>query len=330
MHKTDLKLFTATIIILTLIITAAGCNKSAKDNNKPVVINSYSFTVDGAEIIPADILQVEPGSIVAIEVSYTDPDAGDDPDPGWYSFAWAVKRDGLVSELLNANEFFIVYNENPCVWVAPDTPGKYTFDVIIGDRYSSPSVGHVSVLVDTNKQPVISEVNVSNISPYINEEITITVEASDPDGNYPLEWDWQVTGGYFSFKGEGEARWLSPIAGSFQLTVMVTDQDGGNTSTTIPIQALENHDPIIQSWDLDPGNPVAPDTLVLITLIVSDPDGDTLTYNWQADKGAFNSVDQNVAQWRAPSEAGNCIITVDVEDDKGGSASVEIVIIVTE
>ena len=186
MYRTDYGRAAATILLILLAVFNSGCNKTAKDTNKPVIINSFSFIVDGTEVIPADILQVEPGSIVAIEVIFTDPDAGEDPDPGWYSFAWAVERDGLTSELLDANDFFIVYIENPCVWVAPDVPGKYTFDVIVGDRYGSPEVGHVSVLVDSNKQPVISELQVSNTSPYVNEEITITVEATDPDGNYPL------------------------------------------------------------------------------------------------------------------------------------------------
>ncbi|MCX6645434.1 MAG: hypothetical protein NTY09_03625 [bacterium] len=328
MFTCDFRRIAIVILMAAFVALSLGCNKTAKETNKPVVINSFSFTVDGVSVVPADILQVEPGSIVAIEVSYTDPDAGENPDPGWYTFAWAVKRDGLTTEILNANEFFIVYNENPCVWVAPVVTGKYTFDIIVGDHYGSPSVGHVSVLVDSNKQPVISDLEISSTQPYINEEITITATADDPDGNTPLEWTWQATGGYFSHKGDGEAKWISPVAGDFQLTIIVTDQKGGSTSQTVPIKVLENHAPVIQSWILDTDNPVPPDTLVKITLTVNDPDGDALTYNWSSDQGAFNSINQNVANWHAPSDPATCTITCEVNDGKGGSDSIDIIIVV--
>jgi hypothetical protein len=328
MFTCDFRHIALIISMAALVALLPGCNKSAKDTNKPVVINSFSYTIDGASVTPSDILQVEPGSIVAISVDYSDPDAGDNPDPGWYTFVWAVKRDGLTTEVLNANDFFIVYTENPCVWVAPVIMGKYTFDVIVGDHYGSPSVGHVSVLVDSNKQPVISDLQISSTTPYVNEEVMISATAQDPDGNTPLEWTWQATGGYFSHRGEGEARWICPVAGDFQLTVVVTDQKGGSASQTIPVNVHENHDPVIQSWVLDTGNPVTPNTLVKITLTANDPDGDSLTYNWSADNGAFNSINKNIADWRAPSGDANCTITCIVDDGRGGTASVDIPIIV--
>jgi len=314
--------------IAVLLIT--GCNKTAEDTNKPVIIQSFKFTVDGDPVTPSGTLQIEPGSVMTIEVVYTDPDAGADEDPGNYSYMWAVERIGSTTAIFNPNEFFIVFNENPCIWTGPDVTGFYRFLVEVRDRYGTPTQQTVVVEVNDNKQPLISELNVSNASPYVNEEVTITVEASDPDGNLPLEWDWQATGGYFVSEGEGEAVWLSPSSGEYTITVSITDQVGGNVSRSVPIIVQANHDPVIEGFDLDPGNSVKYEEQVTITITADDIDGDPLEYNWSSDKGMFSSVNKNVAVWRAPMETVSAVISCTVEDNKGGSDSVDIVINVTE
>jgi len=313
--------------VLTLLV--ASCDKTAENTNRPVIIQGFDFTVDGTAAVPAGTLQMEPGSVLTIKVTYTDPDAGENPDQAWYSFTWAVERVGGGTGTFNPNDFFIVLNENPCIWTAPSVTGFYRFLVEVRDYYGTPSQETVVVEVNANKQPVITGLEISNNSPFVNEEITITVEANDPDGNLPIEYEWQANGGYFTSEGEGEAKWLSPAPGSFQITLIVSDQAGGNVSRIVPIIVQENHAPVVQGWDLDPGNSVTLNQLVTITIEATDDDNDPLEYNWTADKGTFNSVNQYVAVWRAPNEAISCKITCTVEDNKGASDSAEIIINVT-
>jgi len=66
--------------------------------------------------------------------------------------------------------------------------------------------------------------------------------------------------------------------------------------------------------------------LVTITLTVTDSDGDELEYNWSADYGTFNSVNRNVAVWRAPDTGVSCTVTCVVEDNRGGSDTANIII----
>ena len=318
------------VVLSAVAAWATGCDKTAENTNKPVIIQSFDFVVDGEVIVPQGTLQMEPGSILTITVQFTDPDAGEEPNPGWYTFMWAAERIGGGASTFNPNEYFVVFNENPCIWTGPDVTGFYRFIVEVRDKYGTPSQESVVVEVNANKQPVITGMQVSDHNPFVNQEITITVTATDPDGNYPLEYDWQATGGYFTTEGEGEAKWLSPTAGEFQLTVMVSDQAGGNVSRVIPIVVQANHSPIIQGWDLDPGNTVSPNQVVNITLHVTDEDDDTLEYNWSADKGTFNTVNENVAVWRAPADAASCKVTCVVEDNKGGTDTADIIISVTE
>jgi len=316
--------------LLVLILPLLSCNKTAEDTNKPVLIQGFDFVVDGEAVTPAGTLQMEPGIILTISVNYTDPDAGDDPDPNWYSYMWVVERVNGGLSTFNPNESFIVFDENPCIWTAPDVTGFYRFIVEVRDRYGTPSQETVVIEVNANKRPIITELGVSDTQPFINQEITITVIATDPDGNIPLEYTWQADGGFFTFESDEEARWMSPVSGNYKLSVIITDQVGGSVSRDLPVVVQENHAPVIQGWDLDPGNSVSFNELVTITLTADDIDGDSLEYNWSADYGTFNTVSENFAVWRSPSEAVSAKITIQVEDNKGGIDTAEIIINVTE
>ncbi len=316
------------MIALAILIAAlqVGCNKTAEDTNKPVIIDGFEFTVDADSVTPVATLQLAPGNILTIKVNYTDPDAGDEPDPGWYSYTWAVERIGAGSSVFNPNEYFIVSGENPCIWAAPDVTGFYRFRVEVRDRYQSPTYEEVVIEINSNRQPRILGVVVSEPSPWVNEEITITVDATDPDGDFPLDYGWQATGGYFTSENDQEAVWLSPTAGPFTITVIVTDQAGGSASRDLPIIVKENHPPHITGWNADPSSSVVFDELVTITLTVTDEDGDALIYSWSSDCGTFNSVNQNQAVWRAPSQTASCTVSCTVEDNKGGEDSIDIII----
>ena len=318
------------LVVVLISIWAMGCDKTAENTNKPVIIQGFTFSIDGEPSTPAGTLQIEPGSVLTIKVEFVDPDAGDEPNPSWYSFLWAVERVDVGVSPFNPNTFFIVQDENPCIWTAPTVTGFYRFRVEVRDKYQTPSMQTVVIEVNSNKHPIINELSISNANPFVNQEITITVDATDPDGNLPLEYEWQATGGYFTSETDGEARWLSPTSGTFTITVIITDQAGGSVSRDLPVVVQENHAPVILGWELDPGNSVKVNDLVTITLSAEDIDGDQLEYNWSADCGTFNNVNQNVAVWRAPDTANSCIVTCVVEDNRGKSDSADIVINVTE
>ncbi len=54
----------------------------------------------------------------------------------------------------------------------------------------------------------------------------------------------------------------------------------------------------------------------------SDPDGDALTYRWNAPAGQFTGgTDRATTTWQAPDDAGSVPVSVTVTDGNGGSAS---------
>jgi hypothetical protein len=316
-------------ILMLMLVIPVSCNKSAKDTNKPVIISGFSFMVDNAAAAATGTLQIEPDQVLTILVNYTDPDGGTSPNPAWYEFTWAVELVDAPSGALDPNSKFIAMDQNPAIWKAPATTGFYKFIVQVLDKYNDPSTEAVVVEVSSNKKPIITDLHVSSTEPKINEEVTLSVYADDPDANLPLDYSWQASGGYFTVENGPVAKWLSPTSGSFQITVTVNDQAGGSASRVVPINVQADRPPVIEGWHLDPDDSVGVSEFITITIAATDPDGDELEYNWACDSGALINVDKNVAKWRAPAIVGNSTVSCTVKDNKGGSDSVNILIVVT-
>ena len=59
----------------------------------------------------------------------------------------------------------------------------------------------------------------------------------------------------------------------------------------------------------------------------SDPDGDSLSYEWSAAQGTFaGATDGREARWTAPDRIGSVVIRVEVDDGRGGVAAAEVAV----
>lgn len=68
-----------------------------------------------------------------------------------------------------------------------------------------------------------------------------------------------------------------------------------------------------------------------LVAVATDPDGDALTYSWTASGGSFDTVYGQSVVWTAPTITipGTCIVSVEVRDGQGASASGSVNIAVT-
>ena len=85
-----------------------------------------------------------------------------------------------------------------------------------------------------------------------------------------------------------------------------------------------NQPPVIDSLSADKTE-VPTSTEVQLVAQASDPDGDTLTYQWSTSGGTFSGEGSNVT-WTAPATSDNYTVTVTVSDDKGDTASKSVTI----
>ncbi|MCY3679387.1 MAG: tandem-95 repeat protein [Gemmatimonadetes bacterium] len=64
---------------------------------------------------------------------------------------------------------------------------------------------------------------------------------------------------------------------------------------------------------------------VRLTAEASDPDGDPISYEWEARRGTFTGpTDRQNARWTAPERVGTVVIRVEVTDGRGGRAVAEV------
>jgi hypothetical protein len=56
-----------------------------------------------------------------------------------------------------------------------------------------------------------------------------------------------------------------------------------------------------------------------MSVSASDPDGDTLSYNWSVNGGSLISTTGNAVDWTMPATAGDYQITVEADDGNGGN-----------
>jgi hypothetical protein len=143
----------------------------------------------------------------------------------------------------------------------------------------------------------------------------IVCNASDPrDGE--LSYNWSASGG--TITGEGATvTWAAPsYEGSYNVTVKVTDGNGGEATDHVIIPVRANSPPSIDSLAAN-ADWTKPSGSLQVTCNATDPDGDELGYKWTTDGGKISGTGADV-KWTAPREVGAYNVTVVVKDGYGG------------
>lgn len=108
------------------------------------------------------------------------------------------------------------------------------------------------------------------------------------------------------------------------VAVLFSNACGKEQEEQLPV---ENQIPVISSVSGDPAS-VALGGSSTITCVASDPDGDSLSYNWSTTAGSLSGIGK-VVTWTAPDVAGTYSISVTIDDGRGGTADKSYAITVT-
>jgi hypothetical protein len=107
----------------------------------------------------------------------------------------------------------------------------------------------------------------------------------------------------------------------------------GDTNTTPSVQPVKNKAPIIAAFDYSPKTGVSKEDFITFTVVASDPEGDTLQYNWTSTKGNLTANSGSVVSWRPLQANGtfesglsNVTLIVSDQDGKTTTASANIMI----
>ena len=175
----------------------------------------------------------------------------------------------------------------------------------------------LAILIDTmlaNHRPAITGLEAEPDRVIPSGSCQIACNASDADGD-ELSYNWSAGGG--EINGEGATvTWTAPdSAGSYNITVTVTDGRGGEVMNQITITVRANKPPEINSviadavWTLPSGS-------IQVTCDASDPDGDELNYEWSTTGDNISGTGPEVT-WTSPEEVGIYHVTVVVKDSHG-------------
>jgi len=145
-----------------------------------------------------------------------------------------------------------------------------------------------------------------------------------------FEVTWSISGGELT--GEGNVRsWIAPEEiGEYEIKVTVEDESGNIDSLSITINSLAeiNQPPVIERLVAD-RKFIAPGQIMTIRCIATDPNGDALTYTWNANAGEINGAG-SLIEWTAPQSNEIVSISCTVDDGRGLSTEARIEILVKD
>jgi hypothetical protein len=181
----------------------------------------------------------------------------DDPDGDSLGYAWTQ-----TSPATPQGTFSMRTIRNP-TWTAPAVAANtmFTFDVTVTDGQGGSATGSCQVSVThitVNRPPVVSaSISVSPSMPVAGEAVTLSITASDPDGD-PLTISWTqptpVQQGTFSSTTTASTTWTSPDLGvdSVSFSFQVSVSDGHNPAevrqVTVPVSTPSYANDVQAIW----------------------------------------------------------------------------------
>ena len=173
-----------------------------------------------------------------------------------------------------------------------------------------------------------------------NDEITLSAEVSDPDGN-DISYLWQQTSGdevNVRDRDQPEAYFTAPIVDApadLEFVLTVSDDYGASNSKTTTVSVSDNIAPQV---DAGADQSVSAGAIVNLLGSASDSDGSIVDITWQLSSGSGVSLSSSstlATSFTAPSaDSGELtlVFQLSVTDDRGDSATdtVTVIVIVNE
>ena len=196
------------------------------------------------------------------------------------------------------------------------TMGTYTVALRVTDENGASDVASGTVTIGNS--PPTAGISISPSSPSTLELITFTSSSTDDDGTIAsYAWDLDNDGN-FDNGTASEVHGSFPLAGSYTVRLLVTDNDGGTDVATRVVDV--GNQPPVASFGYTPANPSSGDEVTL-TSASNDPDGSIASYSWDLD-GDNNFGDATDPQTKVTfATAGDHTVRLRVTDSDGASST---------
>ncbi len=287
----------------------------ATDSRGATDAKSVTVTVGPANRNPVAAISADPTSGPApLAVSFSAA-GSTDPDGDPLGYAWDLDNDGAFDDAtgLTASRTY-------------SGVGQKTASVLVTDGRGGSDSKSVNFTV-TNRLPVAAAAATPSSGP-APLAVSLSAEgSSDPDGTaLSYAWDTDDDGQFDDATGLTTSATFTGV-GPHVVTVRVTDADGGSATDAVTV-TVTNRNPTAEVAATPSSGP-APLAVSLSAEGSSDPDGTALSYAWDTDDdGQFDDA-TGLTTSATFTGVGPHVVTVQVTDADGGSATDAITVTVT-
>lgn len=237
------------------------------------------------------------------EVSFTEQ--ASDEDGEVQEYAWRV--DGEV------------VSREPTFQYTFDTTGSYDVELTVWDDDGASDTVTRTVTVESANQAPTAEVSVEPTEPRVGEDVTLTADASDPDGDV-VDIVWRVDGEVIGSERTTTHTFDEP--GDHLVNLTVTDDDGASDSVVTPVTVTGENEPPAVEFLRSRERATSGET-VTFSVEANDTDGEILSYEWRVDG---KLVGDGPSLEYTFEEAGSYRVEVEVTDDDRASTTVGVTV----
>ncbi|WP_440056729.1 PKD domain-containing protein (plasmid) [Pseudoalteromonas sp. T1lg65] len=287
--------------------------ESAKDT---VTITSEAHDVNTAPVVvlKQSKTKLEPDEVTLLDASESyDPDRLDRLSFGWEITSQPEGAKASLSDLHEAQTSF-----------SAETIGDYEVTVSVTDSSGATSKAAYFLSITTDNLPPVVSLGYEMTIPLKPKEL-VCASCYDPEG-LSLTYQWRLISrpalseGYIGFPTEEKAILSPDVEGTYIISLTVSDGQNEVTSNTQTFNVVGNHKPIARISGPETAYVDLP--IELDGTKSSDPDNDTLTYEWQFIEAASNvqmtARDNGTASF-IPTAQGNYVVSLRVNDGQSYS-----------
>jgi PKD repeat protein len=278
--------------VLTLTVT---------DNNGAVNTESTIITVD-TNLVPTAAATATPSTgKVPLAVSF-DGSASTDEDGNVVDWDWNFDDGGATGTGEVAIHVF-------------NSVGTYDVELTVTDNDGATDTTIVTVVVNPPQAPVaVANATPSGTKAPIGVAFS-SAGSTDADGSI-LGYSWNFGDGSPP-NTSANPSYLYTVAGTYDVTLTVTDDDFQSTSITIPVVIGPANVPPVAAATATPGvgKPVL--NVAFSSAASTDSDGSIVSYSWNFGDGVGTSTDPNPSY--SYDTLGNYSVLLTVTDDDGAT-----------
>ena len=272
---------------------------------------------DGATDSTTITVQVGPTNlppVAAFSFSPSNPMAG-----GWVQFDGSASADPDGTITTYAWDFGDGSSDTgPAVWHRYATVGTYLVTLTVTDDDGATNSTTQTIQVGSTNVGPNAAFSFTPVSPGIGEWIRFDATASvDPDGTI-TNYGWNFGDGSPTTTGSVVYHQYS-AAGTYTVTLTVTDDDGASDTATSPVQVGPVSLPPVAAFTYAPLDPEVGEAIVFDATSSFDPDGAIVQYSWDVDGNGSDDLTGPVITINYTS-SGVVVVRLTVTDNSGLTA----------